>query len=147
MTIYMGIDPGATGGIAILGPAWPEPHSYHSFEKSTLGDTVTLLMNWRFHEVHAILERQQAMPRQGVSSTFKLGQAYGEIRGVLTALGFRFVEVRPTVWKRGMGVSSDKESSRAMAQQLWPEVGFARVKDHNKAEAYLLAEYGRRMNL
>jgi hypothetical protein len=52
--------------------------------------------------------------------------------------------VEPRVWKRVMGVTSDKLTSLALARSLWPEAPLARVKDHGVAEALLLAEYLRR---
>ena len=46
-----------------------------------------------------------------------------------------------------MGVTKDKDSSRARALELWPERAelFKRKKDADRAEAALLAEWGRRL--
>ena len=83
------------------------------------------------------------MPKQGVSSTFKFGKAYGVVIGVVAALKIPVHFVAPSVWKRHFGLSADKEEARARALQYWPERAelFARKKDHGRAEAALLARY------
>ena len=96
--------------------------------------------------VHAYVEAVHAMPGQGVSSMFAFGQAFGQVEGVLAALGVPITYVTPTVWKKAMQVSALKGSSRTRAMQLWPAQAaeFVRVRDADKAEACLLALYGLR---
>jgi crossover junction endodeoxyribonuclease RuvC len=91
----------------------------------------------------AVIERVAAMPRQGVSSTFKFGTAYGILQGVVAALEIPVHFVAPGRWKKHFGLTSDKEQSRARALQLWPGQSdlFARKKDHGRAESALLARY------
>ncbi len=43
-----------------------------------------------------------------------------------------------------MGLDSSKPASLDKARLLFPTAELARVKDHNRAEACLLAEYSRR---
>jgi hypothetical protein len=52
--------------------------------------------------------------------------------------------ITPGVWKKHYGLDADKEKSRLKALQLFPESAafFAKKKDHNKAEASLLAKFG-----
>jgi Holliday junction resolvasome RuvABC endonuclease subunit len=50
----------------------------------------------------------------------------------------------PGSWKKLMGLSKDKEQVRAKAQQMFPTAELDRKKDHNRAEALLLAEMHRR---
>jgi hypothetical protein len=91
----------------------------------------------------AVIERVAAMPRQGVSSTFKFGTAFGIIQGVIAALEIPVHFVTPSKWKKYFGLSADKEQSRARALQFWPNRSdlFSRKKDHGRAEAALLARY------
>jgi hypothetical protein len=51
--------------------------------------------------------------------------------------------VRPSVWKPKVGVTSDKQTSLALARALFPMAAdqLKRQKDHNRAEALLIAEY------
>jgi crossover junction endodeoxyribonuclease RuvC len=90
--------------------------------------------------VLAVLERTSAMPGQGVSSMFSMGDSFGAIRGVLAAKGIPTELISPAKWKKAMGLSSDKEISRTMAIQLFPEqsIHFQRRRDHNRSEAALL---------
>lgn len=93
-----------------------------------------------------VVERVGAMPKQGVSSTFKFGTSNGIVLGAAAMLGAPILNPTPTTWKRDMKLSRDKNASRAMAVRLWPEWGhaFKRVMDADRAEAALLAEWGRR---
>ena len=99
-----------------------------------------------------LIEKQQAFPKQGASSGFKLGENYGYIQGILLGLGVPFDIVAPREWKNAMGLGrikdlkERKERSREMARRLFPQVAgeLARIKDHGRAEALLLAEYLRR---
>jgi len=67
------------------------------------------------------------------------------MQGLLAGMGIEVTLVAPATWKRALGgLSSDKEKSRqrAIAEVHPDHVGlFARKKDHNRAEAYLMALY------
>lgn len=91
----------------------------------------------------AVIERVGSMPGQGVSSTFKFGMSTGTLHGVVGALRFPVELVTPTVWKRAMGLSSDKELSRRRAIELWPMAAdrFRFKKHDGRAEAALLARW------
>jgi hypothetical protein len=88
-----------------------------------------------------IVERVNAFPKQGVSSSFRFGMGLGIIHGVVAALGFRMIEVSPTVWKRHFKLGPEKEDARALALKRFPGVGpnLARKKDAGRAEALLMA--------
>ena len=92
----------------------------------------------------AFVEQVGAMPKQGVSSTFRFGMAYGIIRGILAARGLPYQLVRPQVWKKAMGVGRDKDECRLLAARMFPKQAdlFVRKKDANRAEAVLIAVYG-----
>ena len=91
------------------------------------------------------LEKQQAMPKQGVSSTFKLGYAFGQITTTVALSRTRYTMVTPVVWKRAMNLPKDKDAARRMAQQWFPDRAseLKRKKDEHRAEALLIALYGR----
>ena len=79
------------------------------------------------------------MPKQGVASTFKFGQANGVLIGILAALHVPMHFITPCTWKKFYGLDANKEKSRLKALQLFPKSAafFAKKKDHNKAEASL----------
>jgi len=90
----------------------------------------------------ALLERVHAMPKQGVSSTFKFGRSYGGLRMALAAARIPFDEATPGTWQRALGCLSggDKNVTKRRAQELFPAL---RVT-HAIADALLLAEFCRR---
>ena len=142
--IVVGVDPGLSGAIAWLDngqliAAEDVPVMDGRIDASTLAD---MLASYPLPDV-VVVEKVSSMPNQGVSSTFKFGQAYGAVLGVFGALKFRVVHVTPTRWKKDMFLGSDKEKARASAIDRWPESSsaFARKKDHGRAEAALIAAW------
>lgn len=81
-----------------------------------------------------------------------LMRSRGIVEGVLDVLGAAQVQVvQPQTWKRHFGLlrkkgqeDAGKDRSRDKARALYPGACplLARVKDHNRAEALLLAHYG-----
>lgn len=139
----MGVDPGVTGGLA-----WLYPDGRVVAEDIPVADgevdVDAIARRIRSYEPRlAIIERGGAMPKQGVSSTFKFGMAYGALRACVAVCEIPTVIVTAGKWKRHFTLDSDKEKSRAMAIRLWPGCGlFERKKDHGRAEAALIARYG-----
>lgn len=139
------IDPGKTGAIAYDAPG-------AALQVYDMPDTpagvVSLLRALSFGpDAFCLIEKQQAMPKQGVSSMFTLGEGYGFLQATVMTLGLPLDFVRPAEWKRKLGLTNaDKTGSRAMAARLFPDQAelFARVKDHGRAESALLAVYARR---
>ena len=145
MTTILGIDPGVTGAIAALYDTgahnvWDmsaNPHDLYGLLETVINEDDGIGM--------AYLEKAQAMPKQGVVSMFNYGVGYGQILGILAACSVPYTLVTPPVWKRALGLTGKpKEASRAMARQLFPTAPLSRVKDHGRAEALLIAEWGRR---
>lgn len=92
----------------------------------------------------AVIERVAAMSGQGVASVFSLGHSFGAVQGALAALGVPTVLVAPQTWKRSFALGRDKSQSQATASRLYPEhAGSWRLaKQHNRAEAALIAAHG-----
>ena len=150
---YMGIDPGGSGGIAVLGGTTPlETFALKSTERDISDFIVACTRS--YGGIKCVIEKVGAMPKQGVSSTFKFGQSYGFLRGVLISHGVSFREVRPQEWqkiysmkrKRWKDVNGKKcEESKtdwknrlkAKAQQMEPNIKVT----HAIADAILIAHY------
>jgi hypothetical protein len=94
----------------------------------------------------AVLENVHSMPGQGVSSSFKFGMSYGELRMGLVAAGIRFEMVSPQKWQGVLKCRSrgNKNVTKAKAQELFPRWPF-RIT-HAIADSLLLAEYARTIN-
>lgn len=142
----LGIDPGASGGIAFYFPSYPERVSVQDMPavdgRVSAAELAAIVR--QFSPDAAIVELVGAMPGQGVSSTFKFGMAFGTACGVVSALHVPTHFVAPGKWKRSYGLDADKEKARRRAIELWPSCAehFARKKDHGRAEAALIARYG-----
>jgi crossover junction endodeoxyribonuclease RuvC len=78
-----------------------------------------------------------------VSSTFMTGCVLGSILAA-QRIAVPLHLVTATVWKRQMGLDATKSVSLDKARLLFSTAELTRIKDHNRAEALLLAEYSRR---
>jgi Holliday junction resolvasome RuvABC endonuclease subunit len=148
--IVLGIDPGLNGGLALLGPDGLLVEAMPVFKIDGKGhldlQTIrSLIAEWS--PDHVFMERQQSMPKQGLSSTFKTGFGYGVLHGLCAGMQLPVTEVSPGTWKRALGCPADKDGARARASQVFPShaSSWARKKDDGVAESALVAEYGRRV--
>lgn len=147
--IYIGIDPGKNGGIAVLHVLKNNQFvstSTYVFDETTL---INILDEVKNYCCKCTLEHVHAMPKQGVSSTFNFGMNFGFIQGVLKAYGIPYELVTPQKWKKEFSCTSDKNTSIEVCKRLFPNVNLKATdrckKDHDgMAEALLIAEYGRR---
>jgi hypothetical protein len=140
----LGVDPGASGAIAFYFPSDPMLIAAEDVPLAAGEiDVVTLTARLRqMGPTLAMIEQVGAMPKQGVSSTFKFGVSYGLVRGAVLALGIPTHLVTPGMWKRHFRLDADKEKARALALRMWPtSAHFGRKKDHGRAEASLIARY------
>lgn len=157
MILKVGIDPGLHGGLAALG-ADGQVHALTVMPTAggeiNPGELVTWLENLRSFGDNDLggvyLEKVGAMPKQGVSSTFKFGCGWGMVRGVCAALGVPVVLVTPQCWKGEVlaGLPHDKDGAIRFCASRWPTAGLVpkgcRVPHDGLADALCLAEYGRR---
>lgn len=162
--IVVGIDPGKTGAVAVwLADHW-EVHDCPTLRletrntKTKSGKSVKdmpdpagmarLLEQYNYAEAQVFIEKVNAGSQQGVTAMFNFGMGYGMWLGILATLQMPYTFVMPQVWKKIMvpGVGKDKDASRLRVKQLFPELSelVARVKDDGRADALLIAEYGRR---
>ena len=142
MKAHIGIDPGQSGGIAVLITGL-DPFAVKMPEtERDVWDTLYSMRHWGDLAAVATIEAVHAMPKQGVTSTFTFGKGYGGLRMALIGCGIPFVEVTPGKWQKALGclTKGDKNVSKRMAQQLFPSLKIS----HYIADALLIAEYSRR---
>jgi crossover junction endodeoxyribonuclease RuvC len=155
MNRTIGIDPGVSGGIAVLSgdgellavDSLPVRARLHGSGQQIDG---AALMGWLMHHRQGqpcmvFLEAVASRPGQGVRSVFNFGHSLGIIEGVLSALGMPYCLVNPSGWKKRAGLTGkDKSASRSLAMQLYPDYAdrFRRIKDDGLAEAVLIAKFG-----
>lgn len=85
------------------------------------------------------IEKVNAMPNQGVVSVFSFGEAFGSLKGCAVSSGLKVIEVRPQDWKKFFELGRDKDESLDLARSRFSECSFPLKKDHNRAEACLIA--------
>ncbi len=87
----------------------------------------------------------------GVVSAFGMGKGWGQLLGIIAALGIPYTEVHPATWKAAVlaGMDKSKTGSVSRACQLFPEKahefsynrGKVQVHKDGRAEAALMAFY------
>lgn len=156
MMTYIGIDPGKKGALAFITEEGVRVHDMpldadDRIDAQGIWILITSrVVNSKFSV--CFLEKAQAMPGQGVTSTFNYGVEYGAIRAALQIACVPFQEIHPMKWKKEFTlIKKEKADSVAVARQLFPDVPLVREKRgggdillDGRAEALLLAEYCRR---
>ena len=154
--MIIGVDPGITGGICLM---------------DTLDrvieviDMPTMTLNGKKNQVNpaalagqvrcwigdkdlsgftAVIEKVAARPGQGVSAMFNFGMGYGAVLGVMAAIGVPYILVTPQAWKKRAGlIKQEKDVARTFCQQLYPGVDLKHKNDIGRADAILIARFGR----
>ena len=150
----IGIDPGLSGGIAILDdlkifdiydmPIMSEgKKNKNQLNSAQLVNIIkkNIISNG---DTFLIVEQVSAMPGQGVTSMFNFGQTFGSIKGICAALNLPIFFVRPAKWKKHFDlINTQKDSSRVKAIEMFPKFSpmLSKKKDSNKADAILIANY------
>jgi len=154
---HIGIDPGATTGIAVLDDdgqllgSWvvewrtaQDARGGHDLER--VAAEVACLVGGR-HGTRGSAERPVAA-RKGVGSVKSwvgLGAYLGRTEQALfRALGFYPDRVEVKEWRETLGLAAACEKSESIARAR-AVPGAAHIEDHNEAEAVCIAEAGRRM--
>ena len=147
--IYIGIDPGKSGGYAVIKTMtiynnvivkpWDDTEFVHDMREIYLDNEISM----------CCLEKVGAMPGQGVTSMFSFGKSAGFIEGVLEAFSIPYQLVPPQTWKKAYSLNSNKQTSIEVCRKLFPAVSLMRTERCKKphdgmAEALLMAEYARR---
>jgi crossover junction endodeoxyribonuclease RuvC len=162
--LVLGVDPGLTGALALLDPSkctdtalygkiigiWdvptiknpskPKPKARTSRRIDAPALSAILACHAK-HISFAIVEDSQVMTgKEGRVGLFNYARASGVLEGIIAGLGIHIYPAKPAVWKPYLGLTANKKDSLYLARKYYPEAEhFRRVKDHNRAEALLLA--------
>lgn len=150
--IYLGIDPGKSGAIARIDscgvisvePTPIENGEYNMHAMKFILHEATLLST---HAIYCIIERAQAMPKQGVVSMFEFGKGYGIWLALLASENIPFQVVHSRVWTKELlagAPGEGKDRNIAAAKALFPTWQPKLKKELLHCDALLLAEYARR---
>jgi len=155
MSLFIGIDPGLHGAIAMydLRTDALVVHDTPTHELTVNGKKRLQVDKHQLRDLlrtpepgRAFVEDVHSMPKQGVASSFKFGFVAGAIQQAVVDAGFELVLIPPQVWKRRFKLTADKDASRARASELLPaHAHLWPLKKHDgRAEAALIALYGAR---
>lgn len=129
MKLTIGIDPGKGGGYAI---AWGGQASINLHSLGEDFEFVEHIQDLNDHpdvtSIEAVVELVPPFAGKMIpsSASFKLGQSYGYIQGVLRMAEIPFTLVRPQEWQKGLsglqGLTSNKRKKVLMnhAKQFFP---------------------------
>lgn len=147
---FLGIDPGLTGGYALI------DHTHHGDYLNAIGNLPTLetAKGKRALDTHALVrliielghvdtvavERVGTRPGQGIASAFKFGFGAGTIEGALIALARPLTYLRPTEWHKLVGypVGAGKDWGRRVCMERWP-VHADEITNDGRSDAALIA--------
>jgi len=152
--IALGIDPGQTGGLALVSrdprgkmaviDAMMMPLVFPT-KKATLSwvEANTLKLGTEGLAL-VIIENVHSMPKQGVASSFQFGRMFGAVEMLAQAVpNSKTMYVSPVTWKMYYGLGSAKYASIELATMMFRTDEFWKLKKHDGiAEAALLAAYG-----
>lgn len=128
--IYIGIDPGLSGCICSYNDVTKTFEYYDDYILKIKGKSeydITVIKNIirDINPGFACIERQHAMPGQGVTSMFKIGYGYGMMLGLLTALSVPYMITQAKAWQQTFFSSTGKDTkdeSYKAATQRYPEI-------------------------
>ena len=148
--IYIGIDPGLSGGIAILNQdgsvkevvAMPD----------TPRDIYEFLFSYKEDSKCVLEDVGHGMPGQSSKATATFARHNGHLEMALLALGIPTEKVTPQKWIKVYQLKKKKEQDKnewknilkAKAQSLFPQLG--KKVTLKTCDALLIAEYARRTN-
>lgn len=152
MVYYLGIDPGKGGGLVLL--------NRDGGVESCLKMPPTEEDLWNFFDAEfpindvnrtfAFIEWiHPAIFGIGKSSMSKLYGNYMQLRGFLIATATKRETIKPRAWQQGLGISPHKKTEnqtqwknrlKSKARELFPSEKITLAT----ADAFLIAEYGRR---
>lgn len=156
MTHILGIDPGLSGGYALIDETakliacgnFPT-HTVNKKERLS-GAALAAILGVVSSNTIAYVEAVSSRPRQ--AGQFQFGINTGMIHGILYAHNIPFTLISPASWKATFGIKRTEEETkrdkkneaRQLAQSLYPAHAdkFKRAKDDGVAEALLIALHG-----
>jgi crossover junction endodeoxyribonuclease RuvC len=154
--IVLGIDPGQTGGLALVSDrgdkrwepivliAIPMPLMNPTKKPTVNFFEAMVVMQANAKEIdHCFIENVHAMPAQGVSSSFQFGRMFGAVEMIANNLCEREPHyVTPQKWKGYFGLSRDKHASMMKATEFYGAEHWGLKKHEGVAEAALIATWG-----
>ena len=148
--IVAGVDPGISGAIAVvtdddvqfvdMPTQLRERSSRREIDVPVL---VSRLNSLGIKRATAVIEHLHARQGSAIQHQGQMMETAGAIRAAIAVAGWSRVVVDPKRWKKFYGLGSSKSASLDIARRLYPCASdeLSRAKDHNRAEALLIAHW------
>ena len=144
---YIGIDPGAGGGIAVI----DEANNIKAYKCPSSSEDMALLFEILIgdtppDDIKLLMERVWARPTNAVRAAFSYGVNYGQWLGVASSHEIKMNTVIPTEWIRWIGCPKALKSVirkrwlKEKAQELYPEIKRVTLKT---SDAILITRYAK----
>ena len=145
---YIGIDPGASGGIAVI----DKRGSIKAYKCPKSSEDMSLLFsmcvgNTAPNDVRLLMERVWARPTNAVRAAFSYGTNYGQWLGITASHEIKMNTVIPVEWIKWVGcpkaLKKDvrKRWLKEKARELYPKVNKLTLAT---SDAILITHYARR---
>ena len=159
--IFVGVDPGLTGSVAIIDDTSRpiatidivtrhrsviNTHLSREFDvRATADQVIDRLVNYLECKWYGLIEMPFIMRgvKTNVLTVSSQYQTYGGLLAMMDMLEIETTSIQPSTWKKGFGLTKSKMLSIDIARQLWPTIDLSLKKHHDTAEALLIAEYRR----
>ncbi len=146
----VGIDPGKTGAMALI--AYSGEILIHDYQEIVYADDA--IQRWKidFYIIGACVEHVRPFKMNGSISNFSLGYSLGLWEAVLqnndvpySLIAPRTMQSEHAEYEKDSGLGGKKRSIQA-SHRLYPHSRdyVYRAKDHNRADAILLAHYAKK---
>ena len=153
LRLTIGVDPGVLGALVVLGdgvplqfidmPTKPRPTSGNEVDGFRLAAKLRgVIQAAAGAHVFAAVEAVSVRPGESPTRGKHAGEGVGVVKGVLAALGIRWVVVQPQSWKRHFGLlKTEKDIARQFAMNRFPKhaTHLMRKKDNGRGDASLIA--------
>ena len=145
--IYIGIDPGAKGAIAIISEVKIQIIDC----PPTIAEMATVIDPYAFKEAHAIIEKVNPFYKSSAKSAFTFGGNFFAWQAILACFGIPYDFVTPRKWQGVMFDSAKKlddtkQQSFERATRLYPSLDISLKTPRGKildgrCDALLIARY------
>lgn len=162
---FIGIDPGFTGGIAMLSAsggvakAWPMPITQRDSKRDGSREYDLHNLHLIFKQLHFLpaplvtIEWPTTRPGEGAERAERFGRGKGYLEAFLFLMRFKYDKVSPTIWKGRLGLpGKDHDPHSTQGAAYWSDhypkhasliLGPRGGTLDGLLDALLLAHYGR----
>ncbi len=133
----VGVDPGRQGAVSWIA----QDNRLLGIDEAGSADETTPVRLFRLFQGAAlvVIERPLAFPGVPAQSLMTLTESYGAAVALARAASVKVITPTASTWKRAVGVTAEKSTSKARAAELY---GVSDRTRHDLCEACLLAYFG-----